>query len=158
MAVTDIAIRAVRPDDIERIDRAFRKLDRRSVYLRFFSYKADLTPKELRQITESDGASRAALVATIGQGDRETIIGLGEYVRSGASADIAFAVQADYRRRGIASRLLRQLADIARAHGITRFEADMLAENAPMLGVLHRSGLPVRARHESGSIHATLRL
>jgi len=68
-------------------------------------------------------------VATVGSGDQETIVGLGGYVRSGAAAEIAFAVEEDFQGRGIASRLLQQLAGIARASGIVRFEADVLAEN-----------------------------
>ena len=151
-----MTIRAVRPDDKERIVKAFRGLDRSSVYLRFFSYKKDLEAEELRRVTECDGVSEAALVATVGRGDRETIVALGEYVRSGAAAHIAFAVEEDFQGRGIASRLLRQLAAIARANGITQFEADVLAENTPMLAVLRNSELRMRTRHEEGVVHATL--
>ena len=154
--VSDVTIRPVRPDDRERIVRAFSALDRGSVYLRFFSYRKELEDEELRRVTECDGASRAVLVATVGNGEGETIVGLGEYVRSGAGADIAFAVEEDFQRRGIASRLLRQLADIARANGIGRFEADVLAENTPMLNVLRNSGLAMRTSHEHDVVHATL--
>ena len=155
-AVSEITIRAIRPDDKDRIVRAFRALDRRSVYLRFFSHKKTLSNEELRRVTESDRVNEAVLVATVGSGDREIIVGLGEYVRSGAAADIAFAVEEDFQRRGIASRLLRQLADIARANGIVRFEADVLAENTPMLAVLRNSGLRMRTSHEQGVVHAKL--
>jgi GNAT superfamily N-acetyltransferase len=151
-----VSIRAVRPDDRERIVKAFRGLDRGSVYLRFFSYKKELEDEELRRVTECDGVSEAVLVATVGSGDREIIVGLGEYVRSGAAADIAFAVEEDFQRRGIASRLLQQLVDIARANGIVRFEADVLAENTPMLAVLRNSGLRMRTSHGQGVVHATL--
>jgi GNAT superfamily N-acetyltransferase len=151
-----VSIRAVRPDDRERIVKAFRGLDRRSVYLRFFSHKKELGDEELRRVTECDGVIEAVLVATVGSGDREIIVGLGSYVRSGAAADIAFAVEEDFQGRGIASRLLQQLVDIARANGIVRFEADVLAENTPMLAVLRNSGLRMRTSHEQGVVHATL--
>jgi GNAT superfamily N-acetyltransferase len=151
-----ISIRAVRPDDRERIAAAFRRLDRCSVYLRFFSNKKDLSEEELRGVTESDGVRRAALVATVGSGDRETVVGLGEYLRSDAAADIAFAVEEDFQGCGIASRLLQELAGIARANGIVRFEADMLAENTPMLAVFRNSGLRMRTSHAQGVVHATL--
>ena len=156
--MSDVTIRAVRPDDKERVVKAFRALDRRSVYLRFFSYRRDLSEDELRRVTECYGASEAVLVATVGSGDEETIVGLGGYVRSGAAADIAFAVEEDFQRRGIASRLLQQLARIARANGITRFEADVLAENMPMLTVLRRSGLAMGASQREGVVHVTLSL
>jgi GNAT superfamily N-acetyltransferase len=154
--VEQVSIRAVRPDDRERIVKAFQGLERGSVYLRFFSYKKELEDEELRRVTECDGASEAALVATVGTGEQEIIVALGEYVRSGAAAHIAFAVEEDFQGRGIASRLLRQLAAIARANGITQFEADVLAENTPMLTVLRNSKLRMRTRHEEGVVHATL--
>lgn len=156
--MSDITIRAIRPADRERIVKAFRGLDRGSVYLRFFSYKKELEDEELRRVTECDGVSEAALVATVGSGDREIIVGLGEYLRSGAAADIAFAVEEDFQGRGIASRLLQELVHIARANGIVRFEADVLAENTPMLAVLRNSGLPMRTSHGQGVVHATLSL
>lgn len=156
--MSDIAIRAVRPDDKERIVKAFRALDPRSVYLRFFSYRKDLSEQELRRVTECDGTSETVLVATVGSGDGETIVGLGGYVRSGAAADIAFVVEEDFQRRGIASRLLQQLAHIARANGITRFEADVLAGNTPMLTVFRRSGLPMNTSEGEGVVHATISL
>ena len=155
-AVEPVSIRAVRPDDKQRIVRAFQGLERGSVYLRFFSYKRELEDEELRRVTECDGASRAALVATVGTGEHEIIVALGEYVRSGAAAEIAFAVEENFQGRGIASRLLRQLAAIARAHGITQFEADVLAENTPMLAVLRNSGLRMRTSRAQGVVHATL--
>jgi GNAT superfamily N-acetyltransferase len=155
-AVSEITIRRVRPDDKERIVRAFRALDRRSVYLRFFSYRKELSEEELRRVTECDGVSEAMLVATVGSGDEETIVGLGDYVRSSAAADIAFAVAEDFQGRGTATRLLQQLAHIARANGIVQFEADVLAENAPMLRVLRHSGLRVREKQSESVVHATL--
>ena len=97
------------------------------------------------------------LVATVGSGDREIIVGLGEYARSGAAAEIAFAVEEDFQRRGIASRLLRQLVDIARANGIVRFEGDVLAENT---GDCSRScataDCACGTSHAQGVVHATL--
>jgi GNAT superfamily N-acetyltransferase len=155
-SVGQVSIRAVRPDDKERIVKAFRRLDRRSVYLRFFSYRKELGEEELRHVTECDGVSEAVLVATVGRPDGERIVGLGSYARSGAVAEIAFAVAEDFQCRGIASQLLRRLADMARVNGIVRFEADVLAENTPMLDVLRHSGLPMRTSHEHGVVHATL--
>lgn len=154
--MSEIPIRAVRPDDRERIIRAFQALDRRSVYLRFFSYKKELSEEELRRVTDCDGVSEVVLVATVGSDDQEIIVGLGGYVRTGATADIAFAVEEDFQGRGIATRLLRQLADIARENGILQLEADVLAENTPMLNVLRHSGLRMRESQREGVVHATL--
>jgi GNAT superfamily N-acetyltransferase len=151
-----VTIRPIRPDDRERIVKAFRALDLRSIYVRFFFHKKDLSDEELRRLCEPDRAREVVLVATIGSGSQEPIIGLGHYVRRGASAEIAFTVEEDYQGRGIASSLLQHLAHIARENGILQFEADVLAENAPMLNVLHHSGLRAGVRASDGIVHVTL--
>ena len=46
--------------------------------------------------------------------------------------------------------------DIARAYGVSQFEADVLAENTPMLNVLRHSGLRMRESQREGVVHATL--
>jgi GNAT superfamily N-acetyltransferase len=156
--MSGITIRAVRPDDKERIVTAFKALDPQSIYLRFFCHKKELSDQELQRVTENDGASEVALVATVTDGNREIIVGMGNYARSGAAADIAFAVEEDFQGRGIATRLLQQLAHIARANGVSQFEADVLAENTPMLNVLRNSGLRMRESRSKDVVQATLLL
>lgn len=154
----DITIRAVRADDSARIAKAFRGLEPRSVYLRFFVSKKELSDEELRRLTEPDGAREVVLVATIATGGQEIIVGLGRYAGDGGSAGIAFTVEEDYQGRGIATRLLQHLVGIAREKGISRFEADVLAENTPMLKVFRHSGLPMTQEEEEGIVHVTLLL
>ena len=54
--------------------------------------------------------------------------------------------------KGIATLLLEHLAAIARANGIARFTAEVLADNRPMLAVFSRAGWPVERRFESGVV------
>ena len=53
---------------------------------------------------------------------------------------------------GIGSTLLDDLADAARARGVTAFRADTLAENHAMLDVFRHTGFPVSARTEYGTV------
>jgi len=151
-----ITIRAIRPDDKERILKAFRALEPKSIYQRFFVFKSELSGEELRRLTESDGVREVVLVATVVSGNQEIIVGLGHCARTEASAEIAFTVEEDYQGRGIASELLRQLTDIARRSGVLRFEAYVLSDNAPMLKVFQRSGLPTKESQADGVVHLTL--
>jgi len=120
--------------------------------------KSELTADELRRLTEVDHQRDVALVASVAAGGDEILIGGGRYHSSGAAAEIAFTVEEDYQRQGIASRLLRHLTLIARANGIARFEAYVLAENASMLGVFRRSGLPMKQARAGGEWRVTLEL
>jgi GNAT superfamily N-acetyltransferase len=151
-----VTIRAARPDDKERIVTAFLALTPRSIYARFFYAKTELSEQELRQLTEIDHVSAVVLLATIGARQRETVIGLGRYAASGGSAEVAFVVADDYVGRGIAGRLLHHLTYIALKNGITKFEADVLEDNAAMLAVFRESGLPMTTMDADGVTHATL--
>jgi RimJ/RimL family protein N-acetyltransferase len=155
---TEATIRPIRADDKERMRSAFNGLDPQSVYTRVFSPKKDLTADELRRLTEVDPAKEVALVVTIGRGDAERIIAGGRYVASGDTAEIAFAVEEDFQRLGLASRLLRELAESARSMGIARFEAFVLPQNVSMLQVFRRSGLAMATKREDGIVRVTLEL
>ena len=67
-------------------------------------------------------------------------------------ADAAFMVDDAHHGKGIATLLLEHLAAIARANGIVRFTAEVLADNRPMLAVFSRAGWPVERRFESGVV------
>ena len=155
---TAVTIRAVRPDDKARILEAFLALEPHSIYARFFHAKAELSEEELRQLTEIDYVSAFVLLATIGARPQETVIGLGRYVASGRSAEIAFVVAEDYGGRGIAGRLLHHLTHTARENGVAKFEADVLPDNAAMLAVFRGSGLSMTTTEADGVVHVTLLL
>jgi GNAT superfamily N-acetyltransferase len=74
------------------------------------------------------------------------------------TAEVAFIVEEDYHGRGVASRLLRHLAIVARNHGIATFEADVLAENKAMHAVFARTGWAMQSRRDGGALHVTLAL
>ena len=152
---TEAAIRPIRPDDKERLRTAFRGLEPASIQTRFFHAKKDLSDEELRRLTELDPAKEAALVVTIG----ERIIAVGRYVVTGERcAEVAFTVEEDFQRNGIAGRLLKDLAVIARERGLARFEAFVLPDNHPMLDVFEHAGLAMKRRYEDGVIRLTLEL
>ena len=158
-----VTIRALRPDDRERIAQAVGRLDRESIYLRLFSYRRELTQAGLDRIMHSDPEREVVLVATVDGGGRETVVASGRYVTGTAAegrpaAEIAFMVEEDYNGLGIAGRLLGHLAGIARAKGITAFDADVLAGNKAMLAVLARSGLTMHKRQDGSVVHVTLSL
>jgi RimJ/RimL family protein N-acetyltransferase len=159
---TPVTIRAIRRGDSSDILDAFKNLDQESIYRRFFSPKKDLTSAELKQFTDVDFSQVIALVVTTQTGDGETLIGGGRYAAHAADspqrAELAFLTEDHYRGRGIASLVLRHLVRIAQESGVSRFEADVLAQNQPMLTVFRRSGLPMRQQREGNVIHVMLSL
>ena len=158
-----VKIRAVQPDDKDRVSEAFSRLAPESVYTRFFSPKPSLSKQELKAATKVDFENVVALVVTITSGKKEIIIGGGRYLKTNlssapCSAEIAFLVEEDFQGQGIASRILKHLAHIAREKGVSQFEADVLEQNKAMLAVFSRSGLPIKQRCADGVVHVTMLL
>ena len=128
----------------------------------FFQAKESLSDQELKAATEVDFENVVALVVTTGCDGKEIIIGGGRYVAFNAngvrSAEVAFLVEEDFHGLGLAGRILKHLAHIARQKGLSQFEAEVLPQNKAMLAVFAKSGLPMRKRQEGGIVHLTLAL
>jgi RimJ/RimL family protein N-acetyltransferase len=158
---TPVTVRAIRREDAGTILRAFHSLDRESVYRRFFSPKKDLSPAELAQLTDVDFNHVVALVVSKAGQTGGVLIGGGRYATedsASGAAEIAFMTDGAYRGLGIASLILKHLITIAREARISRFDAEVLAENQPMLAVFRRSGLPMNMMRDGGTLHVTLSL
>ncbi|CAN5786247.1 bifunctional GNAT family N-acetyltransferase/acetate--CoA ligase family protein [soil metagenome] len=145
-----VHLRPIRPDDASALAEFHRRQSLDSIYRRFFSPKPTLSDAELEHFTNVDLVDRAALVVErYGQ-----LIAWGSYERwpGRDDADAAFMVDDEDHGKGIATLLLEHLAALARSNGITRFTAEVLADNRPMLAVFSRAGWPVERHFESGII------
>ena len=143
-------VRPIRPDDAPALAAFHDRQSRESIYRRYFSPKPHLSDADLRHFTEVDLVDRVALVVER-QGE---FIAWASYERWAGrdDADAAFQVDDAHQGKGIATLLLEHLATVARANGIVRFTAEVLADNRPMLAVFSRAGWPVERRFESGVV------
>jgi RimJ/RimL family protein N-acetyltransferase len=158
-----VLIRAARTDDRERLVTAFQGLDRQTIYTRYFSFRKNFSETELKRLEEADFSRYMLLVATLGSGNDEIIIAGASCVVTDATgpvptAELAFMVEEDYQRQGLAGQMLAAICGLARQRGIARLEADVLAENPAMLAVFRRSGLPTTTSREAGVVHLVLDL
>ena len=88
-------------------------------------------------------------------------VGVARYVRDRTqrdSAEIAVSVLETWQGRGVGRVLLHHLADRARAEGIRRFTALMLADNRPMRNLLADLGEPVVVDTEPGTVELAVDL
>jgi RimJ/RimL family protein N-acetyltransferase len=159
---TKTTIRAIRPEDAPSLLEAFGKLGQEAIYRRFFSPKKELSPTELKQLTQVDFRRIVALVATAQVDGADTLMAGARYAVGAGNhpkgAELAFLTGEDYQGRGIAGLLLRHLVVLARKNGLLQLEADVLAENQPMLNVFQRSGLQMTQRRDGNVVHVTLSL
>ncbi len=143
-------LRPITAQDADAVQAFHMAQSQSSIYMRFFTYKSKLTPKELRRFTELDYRDRVAFVITHGQ----AIIGIGRYDRldDPTEAEVAFNVSDSNQGRGLGSILLEHLAVAARENGIDRFTAEVLPENRKMMQVFSEAGYEVHRRYDDGVI------
>lgn len=131
---TPVVIRLINRWDAER-ERAFiEQLSPQSRYFRFLQNVAHPSPDLIRQFTEVDQQHDLALVATIGTGEEQRIIGVSRYARcgDGSLCECAVAVADEWQGKGLGTLLMRHLIEVARARGVRQLHSQDLAENRAM--------------------------
>lgn len=153
---TPVAIRAIQPSDKDALRQGITELSARSRFFRFHGAVVDPSPKVLAYLTEVDGTSHVAIVATTPSHDMKVSRGIGvaRFVRDAerpSVAEAAVAVADAMQGRGVGSALLRELSRRARAVGVEAFRAEVLESNAAMRELLEAAGAAVTARDEEAS-------
>ncbi len=148
-----VHLRAIRPDDREKLREGFFKLSKSSVRDRFFSVKRDLTPAELSYFTEVDFQHHVALVAELQDGSERLPVGIGRFVQNQDQPDhseMAITVIDELQGQGIGRILLFRLVDCARELGVRHLDATVLAQNTRMTKLLQKTGLPLYSSLDEG--------
>ena len=130
---TEVVLRLVQPDDKALLREGFARLSPESRYRRFFTPKNELTPDELRYLTEIDQVQHVAIGATSADGAHG--LGVARFIALAGepgSAEAAVAVTDDVQGRGLGSLLLQRLVAAARERGVERFVFEMLGSNTGM--------------------------
>ncbi len=159
---TPVVIRPIRPDDADELQDVFQRLSIQSIYLRFLSYKKELTDEEARQLSTVDYTSRMAFVATWKENEIESVIGVARYAildpEHPEMAEAAVVVQDKYQGLGLGKHLLKRLVLYARAKGIQCLRGNLQVGNDRMLLLVKRSGLPNQTRFVDGVWEVTINL
>jgi len=159
-----VIVRPVLPQDAEAERAFFAALSPASRLRRFHGVVNRLPDGALEAMTSIDYQRHLALVAEARADDAALgstwLVADARYVVDDAgSAEFALAVADDWQGRGLGRALLERLARHARARGVRRLDGTVLADNEPMLAMLHRLGARVRGDARDASIvHARIEL
>lgn len=141
--------------DAEAVLAFLQGLSERTLYMRFHGIRhVDETMVEA--FVDPDWVERGALAGWLG----DRVVGIANYVRlrDPAVAEAAFVVADEEQGRGIGTRLLEQLAGRAAETGVSRFVAEVLAENRRMLSVFTGAGFDVVRELEHGEVEVSFPL
>jgi len=154
----EIFLRPVKISDEPLLKDFFYSLSDQSMYRRFISPRKDIPHRQLQEHIVIDYTKQMAILATVNRGEKEDIVGLGQYsiVESTHTAEVAFAVKDAYQNRGIGTELLSYLIYLAQKQGLLGFTAEVLMENRPMLHLFEKTGLKIEKRGEGGVYELTI--
>jgi acetyl coenzyme A synthetase (ADP forming)-like protein len=156
---TLVHIREIRPDDDERLLAMWDRTSAESRRLRFHGH-FDMNPESVKRFTHLDPEDEFAVVATLGRGDRERILGVARWVRGDQPdhAEFATLVEDAHQGRGIGSALVREVAKVAYEVGIRTLTGDILAENSRMLRLVRDIGFEHADHRDMSSVRSDMAL
>lgn len=143
-------LRPVSPDDADALQQMHQGQSQDSIYFRYFTYKSQLSAKELERFTVVDYVDRVAFVILLG----DELMGIGRYDRldNATEAEVAFNIADAHQGRGLGSILIEHLAAAGRENGLRTFTAEVLPENRKMLKVFQAAGFETSRSFEDGVI------
>jgi RimJ/RimL family protein N-acetyltransferase len=149
-----VTLRSIRPDDKAELQEAFDRLSLEARYTRFMAPMKELSRAMLERAVHPVPGRELALVAIVGEGPNEDIVGGARYSADAGNdtCEFAVAVADDWHGVGLASRLMRELIQAARGHGLKRMEGFVLARNSPMLNLARRLGFEVTSSSEGPTV------
>ncbi len=151
---TIAVIRSLEPGDREQLLALHEGVSEDTLRLRFFSPSPAAGRAYVARLFDESNDQSVALVAVLR--GRIAALATAELL-SEESAEVAFLVSDQDRGRGLGSLLLEHLAALCREHGVTRFEAEVLADNYGMLGVFRAAGFAATRRAQDGEVSVELR-
>jgi acetyltransferase len=141
---TRVAIRPMRPEDVELETRFFDRLSEQSRYQRFMQHLPHLPPKMLARFTQLDYDRELALVGLLNQ----EFIAVGRYAPNadGDTAEFALVVADAWQGKGLGRILLEKLREEARKAGYRALYGNILEANHDMLNLALRLGFELQSR------------
>jgi acetyltransferase len=154
-----MVIRPIRPEDARIEDDFVRNLSPRSKYFRFMRALHELTPEMLVRFTQIDYYREMAFIVTTEVAGEEAQVGVGRYVTNpdGSSCEFAVVVGDEWRRKGIGSRIMTSLMDVARSRGLRQMEGEILSENSDMLTLMKRLGFSLAPCEDDPTVQMAAR-
>ena len=152
-------VRPIRPDDAQMLQNLVRGLTPESRYFRFVSSFNELPPAMLSRFTLIDYDREMALVAVATERSTgadgqlvevDRIVGVSRYVITPdqASCEFSLVVAEDMKGRGLGSRLMESIMDVARERGLATIAGLVLRSNGGMLKLMRGMGFEVKRFEE----------
>ena len=158
---TEVRLRPLRPDDLDRELKFLAGLSEQTLYLRLHYTATEISRENAARLLELDYRDTIAFGALVGSPPDDTLIGVSRYARIDGSdqAECAIVVTDAWHGRGVGTELMRSLGLAAQRSGIRALIGASLAENQRIHAWARRFGFDVRTEPNSGGqVRVTLDL
>lgn len=146
-------LRPVKISDEPLLKEFIYSLSEETMYKRFISRRKDMPHEMLQDLfVVIDYTKEMVILATLKEEEKETVIGMGQYVLNEGTrtADIALVVRDDYQNQGVGSKIVSYLAYLARRQGILGFTAEVLPDNVQILRLVEKVGFDLKKTFAAG--------
>ncbi|MCV2368232.1 bifunctional acetate--CoA ligase family protein/GNAT family N-acetyltransferase [Roseateles oligotrophus] len=151
----EYTVRPIRPDDAQMLQALVHSLSAESRYFRFISSMTELPPAMLARFSLIDYDREMALVAVFKQRstdakgnpvETERVIGVSRYITNPdqSSCEFSLVVADDFSGKGLGSRLMESIMDVAREKGLNEINGIVLAKNPGMLKLMKSLGFAIK--------------
>jgi len=152
----EYVVRPIHPDDADMLQTFVRSLSTQSRYFRFVSSMPELPVSMLARFTLIDYDREMALVAVTRERKVDAdgvatevsrLVGVSRYITNPdrTSCEFSLVVSDDMGGKGLGSRLMLSIMDVAREKGLTEIDGLVLANNPNMLKLMRGLGFSVKA-------------
>jgi len=149
----EILLRPVKISDEPLLKDFFYALSDDSMYNRFFSTRRDMPHQLLQEFVIIDYTQEMLILAVAEEGEKEVILGMGQYAVNEKyhTAEVAVVVRDDYQRMGVGKQILQYLTYLAKKQGLLGFNAEVLADNIPMVRLFEKMKFDTKKQREGGA-------
>ena len=151
----EYTVRPIHPDDASMLQDMMQHLSPESRYFRFISSMVELPPAMLARFTLIDYDREMALVAVYRERkggpngnviEKDRIVGVSRYITNPdqSTCEFSLVVADDFSGKGLGSRLMLSIMDVAREKGLSEIEGLVLTQNPGMLKLMKSLGFTVK--------------
>ena len=157
---TPVILRPMKPEDEPLVKDFLASCSEDTIYFRYFRLIRKWTHEMLIRFTQNDYDRELGLMAVGAPPGPQVMMGVSRLVMTPdrESGEFAIIVADRWQGKGLGSKLLTSLIDIARTMGVKRLWGEVLSQNHPMLELVKKGGFALKTDHDSGTVRVELAL
>jgi len=140
-------VRQMTSKDFELLKRFFNGLTDRSRFSRFMTTFSEVPTSLLRLLSNVQTPEHFAYMAMVNLGSRTKMVGEVRFVTSennSSVAEFAIAIADEWQGKGLASKLMQQIENAARGHGVCTLVGTTLRSNTAMIELARHAGYSLK--------------